>query len=378
MQRFTLSRQPRLVVQDGALQTVPELVASYGSAVVVTGGPSIRDRREWHEFQSGMDAGRAPWIDFVVRGEPSPGGVDDLRHQVRSRLAEASVVVAIGGGSVIDAAKALAAALTMEGGIAGYLEGVGDRTPPGTTVPLIAVPTTAGTGSEATKNAVLSDVGAGGFKKSLRHEAFVPVAAVIDATLHRDCPVSVTRASGLDAVTQLIEAYVSTGANPLVDALVELGLTYAGRSLPRLLSGEDEVDARREMALAAYISGVALGNSGLGVVHGIASPAGALRQIPHGVVCGLLVAEATEMSVARGGGVEKYASAARILTGGTGADATDRMIELLREWAGSLPRLSAFGFDRDAVRSVASVAGNKNQPYAFSMEEIAEMMERVL
>ena len=256
--------------------------------------------------------------------------------------------------------------------------------------PLYAFPSTAGTGSEATKNAVLSEVGPGGFKKSLRHANFVPRVAVIDPELHLDTPPSVTAAGGLDAVTQLLEAYVSTGANSITDALALKGLRLAGQALPKLMEGEDTVPLRRDMAVAAYLSGVCLVNAGLGAVHGIASPMGALREIPHGVVCGRLVAPITEITVraltarsaagdwAAAASVERYKDVGEALYGATDGRSLNRLSQWLRERADRLGRLSDFGFDEDEIERIGAASGLKNHPHPLTADELASAMRAAL
>jgi len=228
-----------------------------------------------NELEKGLAAEGLSLRRYPVSGEPSPEVVDRIAASL-----EADVVVAIGGGSAIDAGKAVAAMAEEGGSIVDYLEEVGTKPPTGRRRFLVAVPTTAGTGSEATANAVISRVGASGFKKSLRHEGYIPDIALIDPELALDCPPAVTAASGLDAITQLLEGFVSTGGNPLTDALGRSGLATAGRSFSRAVH-EGDLIARSAMAYAAYLSGVILAIAGLGIVHGIASPLGGAYPVPH-------------------------------------------------------------------------------------------------
>ena len=301
--------------------------------------------------------------------------------------AAASAVVAVGGGSAIDTGKAVSAALFLTGSVADYLEAPGAAEPSGKTLPFHAVPTTAGTGSEATKNAVLSRRGADAFKRSLRHDNYVPDVAVIDPTLHLSCPRSITAASGLDAVTQLIEALVSTTATPVTDALALDGLAAAGRSYLRAVErGSTDLDARAEMAYAAYLSGICLANAGLGVVHGLAGPAGALTDVPHGVFCGLLLPHAVRMVAAglrRGpdelGALARYAAAGRALTGRTRGTLEEQIAALsarLDEFVevGGIPGLADYGFTAEVIDAVARAGGNKNGPYALGEAERRELL----
>lgn len=397
MNKLYVSRQPELRAAPGITGELPRILAQKGhrSVAVVTGGRSVRGKEVWSRLTDGFLEREIAFLDFTARGEPTPEMVDRFRDEVLRDLPDCDSVVAIGGGSVMDAAKALAAALGMhEGGSSGaggslpgigaYLEGVGTLVPDGRTLPLIAVPTTAGTGSEATKNAVLRSLGSPGFKKSLRHDNFVPVMALIDPELYLGTPVDVTRASGLDAVTQLMEVFLSTKANAITDALARKGLALAGRAFPRLLGGEDTEDLRMDMALAAYLSGVGLASVGLGVVHGIASPMGARRDIPHGVVCGLLVAPSVRVTVAAAADSVRaaYADAAALLGTAKATDtpeaAVESLINALEGWAAPLPRLSSYGFTAVDIAEIAEGSDVKNHPMGLTTGMMADLMREVL
>jgi alcohol dehydrogenase class IV len=225
----------------------------------------------------------------VIAHEPSPDLVDGIVEKYRG--CGTDVVVAVGGGSVMDAGKAVSAMIPVEGSIKEYLEGVGEREHPGEKIPFIAMPTTSGTGSEMTKNAVISEIGDQGFKKSLRHENFIPEIAIIDPEMMLSCPAALTATAGMDAFTQLLESYISRQANPMTDALALQGIKQIKKYLLRAyLEGENNIEARAGMALAAMFSGITLSHAGLGLVHGLASPLGGFFDIPHGVVCGSLMA----------------------------------------------------------------------------------------
>jgi alcohol dehydrogenase class IV len=297
-------------------------------------------------------------------------------------------VVALGGGSVIDCAKAVAAMLRLDEPITDYLEGVGDKTHSGKTLPLIAVPTTAGTGSEATKNAVMSRVGRQGFKKSLRHDNFTPVCAIVDPELTLPCPRQVTAACGMDAFTQLLESYVSPQASPATDALALSGMKrMASALIPASTDRGDDLSLRSSLAYAAFLSGVTLANAGLGIIHGLASPIGGLVPIPHGVVCATLLAEACRMNIKRlrersrpdDIALIKYGRIGRMLSGADNQDlltACDLLLNTLDQWTEklSIPRLGPYGVVESDLDVLAAQAGQKSNPIQLEPADIKAIL----
>ena len=296
--RFQCSSIPAVYFGAGVIKNIGATASRYGtSALLVTGGSSLSRTGNLDAIVSRLKEANLAVSHTTVTGEPSPEGVDEVVNEHRERGVD--LVISVGGGSVIDFGKAVSAMMPAEGSVLDYLEGVGTKSPDGKKLPFLACPTTAGTGSEATKNAVLSRVGDDGFKKSLRHDNYVPDAAVIDPELAVDCPSHITAACGMDAFTQLLEAYVSTKANPMTDALAESGLRYITDAIvSSATKGAGDVAVRGSMAYAAFLSGVTLANAGLGVVHGLASPVGGRFPIPHGVVCANLMAPALRLTVA--------------------------------------------------------------------------------
>jgi alcohol dehydrogenase len=311
------------------------------------------------------------------------------------------VVVAIGGGSVLDTAKAVAGLLTAGNSVRDHLEGVGSELPyRGPSVPFVAVPTTAGTGSEATKNAVLSERGPRGFKKSFRDDALVAQVAIVDPDLLASCPPDVIAGNGMDALTQLLESYFSLRANPFTDALALSGLAAARDGLltwhAEAVAGRGDggmgslaAAARERLAYAALCSGICLAQAGLGAVHGLASPLGALFPIPHGAACGATLAAATRVNIAaletRDPGsvaLSRYAVAAWLLTGRAVADDAETRAALVPElvsWSARLgvPRLSSFGIaESDIPAIVADSRGSsmKTNPIVLTDEEIAAIL----
>ena len=276
----------------GGAETPRARAGSKGAVLVIT-GEHFRSSEACDALLKSFRDRDIPCRVESWRGEPTADAVDSLADAALG--CRASLVAAVGGGSILDLGKAAAATARQErAGVRRYLEGVGEEAPTGNTIPMIAVPTTAGTGSEATKNAVIKGEWKGScYKKSLRHDAFVPAAAVIDPDLAVGCPPEVSLACGMDAFCQLLESYVSTGAGPITDALARDGIRRFARGsrlfTDNLYGSPEEAELRGELALAAYYSGLTLANAGLGTVHGLAGPLGAVCDIPHGAACALLM-----------------------------------------------------------------------------------------
>jgi alcohol dehydrogenase class IV len=391
---FSVSLLPKIEFGSGSFAKVPELAASFGRrALVVTGSQSLRASIHWERMTKGLREQEIGWEALKVTGEPSPQVVDEAVRQFKDAGIE--VVVGIGGGSVLDAAKAIAGLLKPGNSVMDHLEGVGPELPyQGPATPYIAVPTTAGTGSEATKNAVLSVHGRDGFKKSFRDEKLVPRYAVVDPDLLETCPPELVAANGMDALTQLLESYVSSRANPLTDALAVSGLTAVRDGLLAWYEGgPDAAEGRAQMAYAALLSGITLAQVGLGSVHGLASPLGAFFPIPHGVVCGTLVAEATRMNIdameARDPGnpaLAKYAQAGRIFRKRTHVEeigARVFLVHTLTTWSDQLklPKLSAYGVSAaDIGHIVANCRGSsmKTNPILLTDDEVGTVLRKRL
>lgn len=393
---FSVSRLPRLVFGAGAIQQLPAIAAKYGDrALLVTGARSLRHSPSWRDLWRGLSAQMTALEEMRVEGEPSPQLVDDAVATYRPR--KISVVVGIGGGSALDAAKAIAGLLPQGHSVMDYLEGVGrDRSYTGPATPFIAVPTTAGTGSETTKNAVLSAQGADGFKKSFRHDDLVAQVALVDPELLATCPPEIIAANGMDAFTQLLESYVSARANPFTDALAFSGMQAVQEGFFHAWRGGNGAEAARGracMAYAAMLSGITLAQVGLGSVHGLASPLGAYFPIPHGVVCGTLVAVATDMNIRAlrerepyHPALEKYAEVGRLLDetpAEEAARAQERLVRILYEWIDRLriPALGKYAVDRSHVEKIvrgSRGSSMKTNPVVLTDEEIAWIVRQRL
>jgi len=387
---FSIARLPRIEFGSGAFSRTAELSGQYGRrALIVTGARSFPASERWYLLLQQLTALGISHQHVTIDGEPSPYMVDDAVNEYAT--ANIEVVVAIGGGSAMDAAKAIAGLLRVKQSVMDFLEGVGPELPyQGPAVPLIAVPTTAGTGSEATKNSVLSKQGDTGFKKSFRDDKLVAEVAIVDPDLLSTCPRDVIAANGMDALTQLLESYVSTRANVFTDALGISGLRAARDGLVRLYQSEGaDAQARERMAYASLISGINLAQTGLGSVHGLASPLGAFYPVPHGVVCGTLVAAATEMNInamfdreMNNPALDRYARVSEVLAQRrfkSRDEALQQLVQLLKQWTEDLmlQGLSGYGLKHEGLdRVVAHSRGSsmKTNPIVLTDEEIKAIL----
>ena len=370
--RFEFATATRIVFGEGTAATLPELARSFGTRpLVVTGASTARAAA----LVSALSA-----ETFAVPGEPT---VDLVREGARrAKDAACDVVISLGGGSAIDAGKAIATIATNGGEPLDFLEVVGKgraiAVPP---LPFIAVPTTAGTGSEVTRNAVLGST-AHGVKASLRSPLMLPRVALVDPELTWGLPSAVTAFTGLDALTQLIEPYVSARANPLVDALCVEGLRRVAGALRRVYHDGADHEARREMALASLFGGLALANAGLGVVHGFAAPLGGGWKAPHGALCAALLPHGIAANIAalrarapQHPALERYVTIARLLTGRNDARAEDGI-----HWVHALsvelnvPALRAWGITQAdlpvVVDRAAHASSMQANPIPLTGEEL--------
>lgn len=394
--QFSISKLPSIYFGAGTFEQLPSISAEYGKhALLVCGHDSFSKTRHWQPLQSGLTEMGIAYQVVNVSGEPSPALIDEVVATYYDKGIE--LVIGIGGGSVLDAAKAIAGLLSTGNSVLDHLEDVGRGLPyEGPSLPLIAVPTTAGTGSEATKNAVLSVHGPQGYKKSFRHDTLIARVAVIDPNLLEQCPRELIAAQGMDAFTQLLESYVSLRANPFTDALAWSGLEAVAQGFFAAYDGgEDEAasQGRAAMAYGALLSGITLAQVGLGSVHGLAQPLGSLFPVPHGIACGATLAVATEINIkallerdSKSPALAKYARVGRLLLGDRRLNeeaGCHALISQLQMWAErmAIPRLGEFGIVEENIPTiVANARGNsmKSNPVLLTDEEIAKIIRRSL
>jgi alcohol dehydrogenase class IV len=370
--RFEFATAARILFGEGTAATLPELVRSFGARpLVVTGATPER-------FVSLISSLSAQ--TFAVAGEPTV----DLVRQGASLVQNAGcdVVISIGGGSAIDAGKAIAIIATNGGEPLEFLEVAGEgRTLAAPPLPYITVPTTAGTGSEVTRNAVLAST-KHGIKASLRSPLMLARVALVDPELTYALPPAITAYTGLDALTQLIEPFVSARANPMVDAICTEGLARIARSLRRAYHDGADRDARREMSLASLFGGLALANAGLGVVHGFAAPLGGSFHAPHGALCAALLPHGMAANLAamrsrapQHPALERYTTIGRLLTSRNNATADDGIAWVRMLCAElNIPALRNWGIAEADLPGVAEKATHassmKANPLPLTGEEL--------
>jgi alcohol dehydrogenase class IV len=383
---FEFATATRIIFGPGTLRQVGPLAQELGrSALVVTG----RDTSRAAPLLNLLSERGVKAETFPVTKEPE---LETIREGVaHAREAKCDLVISFGGGSAIDAGKAIAAMLANEGELLDYLEVIGRGkalTKP--SAPFIAIPTTAGTGSEVTRNAVLASP-EHRVKVSLRSAYMLPRVALVDPELSYDLPPGVTASTGLDALTQLIEPYVSCRANPMTDALCVQGLQRAGRSLRRAYElGRNAPDARQDMALSSLYGGLALANAGLGAAHGFAGPIGGMFPAPHGAVCAALLPHVMAANLRALGerqpenlALRRYEEAARWLTGNNNTTADDG-VGWVKELVASLhiPGLGAYGLTREntgeLVDKASKASSMKANPIVLTPAELAATLERAL
>jgi alcohol dehydrogenase class IV len=382
---FEFATAGRIIFGEGKLAKITNLVTEFGErAFVVTGTSEERNQ----PLLDRLIKGRVKYESFAVAEEPV---VNKVREGVnRARKSKCDFVIGFGGGSVIDTGKAIAAMLTNAGDLYDYLEVIGAGKPLDTPpVGYIAIPTTAGTGAEVTRNAVLGSP-EHGVKVSLRSAWMLPKIALVDPELTYSMPPEITAQTGLDALTQVIEPFVSIKANPLTSAICREGMKRAARSLLRAYRDGQDREARRDMSLTSLFGGLALANSKLGAVHGFAGPFGGMFEAPHGAVCGRLLPGvlAVNLQILRGRVkdaeiLDRFVEVAKILTGdpNASAEAGVAWIESLERDL-NLPGLAAYGLKSEHFPELidkASISSSmQGNPVRLEPEEMESMLAKAI
>jgi len=382
---FEFATATRIIFGTGSIAKIPSLAKEFGErALVVTGSkPERADKLVRLLETEGFKV-----FTYSVSGEPAIDTI--IEGTALAKKEKCEMVLGFGGGSVLDTGKAIGALLTNKGELMDYLEVIGKgesiREIP---APYIAIPTTAGTGAEVTRNAVVRSP-EHKVKVSMRSLLMLPRIALVDPSLSSSMPPSVTASTGLDALTQLIEPYVCNSPNPITDAICREGIKRAARSLLRAYERGDDMEAREDMALAGLFSGIALANAKLGAAHGFAGPLGGMFPAPHGVICAKLLPFVMKANVKalkeREGdspAADRFFEVAEMLTGRSGAG-LEEALEWLDELCSklSVPSLSAFGLSEEALPDVVEKAKNsssmKGNPVKLTEEELTEILKQAI
>ncbi|HEY3289196.1 MAG TPA: iron-containing alcohol dehydrogenase [Anaerolineae bacterium] len=383
--RFEFATANRIVFGPGSIAEAGKVIATFGNrALVLTGASGARSS----VLLEKLAAANITATLLPVTGEPTVEGVKQGAE--RAVGDQCDVIVGFGGGSAIDSAKAIAALAANGGEPLDYLEVIGKGKPlTKTSLPCVAIPTTAGTGAEVTRNAVLMSL-EHKVKVSLRSASMLPRAAIVDPELTLSLPLAVTASTGMDALAQLIEPFVSIKANPITDSFCREGMRRAARSLQRTYEHGDDRTAREDMACASLFGGLALANSGLGAVHGFAGPIGGLFPIPHGAVCACLLPIVMEVNLHAlrerqpdSHILQKYDEIAQILTANPNATSQDG-VNWVQELCSALriQPLRAFGIDDKSVPELieksAVASSMQANPLKLTYDELREILMRAL
>jgi alcohol dehydrogenase class IV len=382
---FEFATATRIIFGPGTLPQVGPLAAEMGHQALVVMGRTAERAKPLLDIlvMHGLDV-----ATFIVAGEPT---IDVAQQGVqRARAKKCDLIIGFGGGSVLDTGKAIAALLTNGGNPLDYLEVIGQGKPiTRPAAPYIALPTTAGTGAEVTRNAVLGSP-EHRVKVSLRSPLMLPRLALVDPELTYGLPPDITASTGLDALTQVLEPYVSPKANPLTDAVCREGLRRAARSLRKAYENGEDAAARQDMALVSLFGGLALANAKLGAVHGFAGPFGGMFPAPHGATCAALLPHVMAINVQalqkrqpNSKALQRYGEVAQILTGHSKATAADGVVwiqELSRTL--QIPSLAAYGLTKAdfplLVEKATAASSMQGNPIKLTPDELAEILSRAL
>ena len=383
--RFEFATATRIIFGSGSIKEIGPQAAEIGkTAFVLTDSNTNCAKPVLNE----LEANNIKSVTFAVSGEPTTTLITQAVEAARTTAAD--MVIGVGGGSVLDSGKAVAAMLTNKGQLMDYLEVIGKGQPlTERPVPYIAIPTTAGTGAEVTRNSVIASP-EHKVKVSMRSPLMLPYLALIDPELTYSMPPSVTASTGLDALTQVMEAYVSNKANPLTDGICREGMQRAARSLQRAYEDGTDAEARKDMSLASLFGGLALANAKLGAVHGFAGPLGGMIGAPHGVICARLLpyviktnVQALQDRAADSTALARFDEIARILTGQLDATASDA-VKWVQQLCGILkvPSLAQFGLKQENFPAVVEKSRNassmKGNPIELTAEELTSILSRSL
>lgn len=381
MNPLDIETSSKVITGESTLMNIfNELPANARKVVLIT-GKHFYESKIFELFKQQADSRSLQLNTFVVGPEPTTEVIDAIISDLGKHP---DLVIGIGGGSALDAAKAVAVMLTSEGSTEQYLEGVGTLSPLPREIPFYAVPTTSGTGSEATKNAVFIKPGKISAKKSIRHDSYIPDLVILDPLLMLDCPPPITAACGFDAISQLLEAYISVKATEYTDRVCLTGLTHAFEVFPGVCAElSKNTDAREKMAIAAYLGGVGLANAGLVNIHGIAGPIGGEIDIPHGVAVALVLPETLALIIDRlpeqSTTIEKLNKVGHLIKTSNetdGLSGCQRLLAFLKQSRDQHLKnsWSDYSITQENIERIAKESSDKNSPVSLSETDILHLL----
>ncbi|HSO85193.1 MAG TPA: iron-containing alcohol dehydrogenase [Draconibacterium sp.] len=377
---FEFATSTRIIFENGCFKKVPGFIKELGTKVFIVTGKSTNLAIQLSEWLTAINI---QFEIFSIYSEPTT--LDIEKGTELTRINRCNLVVGIGGGSVIDSAKAIAALAPNKGELTDYLEVIGKgRKLELAPIPCIAIPTTAGTGAEVTKNSVIKSI-EHNVKVSLRSDFMYPNLAIVDPVVTLTMPPPLTASTGIDALTHLLETFVSNQSNPFIDMICREGMKRISASLEIAFHDGNNLAARENMAMASMLGGMALANVKLGAVHGFAGPLGGMYPIPHGAVCACLLPAVMEVNIEalknknQQNQILKFDEVARILTGNSSAVAEDGVVwvrELVKKL--KIPSLSDFHLSADSFPELVEKAKNsssmKGNPVELNNEQLHEIL----
>lgn len=387
---FSFGRIPDIHFGQGKYSMIPNLMQEFGKRIlVITGATFFMDSPHWEVISELLRLHNFEYYHCIVDHQPTPATVDYITDAHKGKKIQA--VLAIGGGSVLDTGKAVAAMLTYRGSVRDYIDYIGDKVHPGSTLPFIAVPTTAGTGSETTKYAYITELGENGFKKPFHHTHFVPKLAIIDPELTVSCSPELSAYCGMNTLSQLMGAYVSLDANQLTDTLSFKGLSNINRCLKVVCKNGKNISARSGMCYASMISGVTATNTGFGLVRGLAEAIGQTYDIKHSQLTSTLLAASTEQTIKEiqkyydkdHPTLEKYATLGRLFSKRKGRSKEYYLTHLVTGLYKmtekyKIPTLSELGVQENDLQSIVNRTQFYNNPMPVLGDDVLNILKKRL
>jgi len=385
--KFNIFNVPKIFFGQDSIENLNNILKQFNnpSILLITGSGKIFENKHSKKLIDIIKSLSTKFYHERIFSEPTIFDIDNIVNRYINKKID--IVIGFGGGSALDAGKAVSAMLPIKSSIVDYLEGIGNKKHPGIKIKYIAIPTTAGTGSEATNNAVIMKPGEDGFKKSLRHENLIPDIAIVDPLFTTTLSIETTIMSGLDALSQLLEAYTSTKSNIYICSIAENAIIKMIQNLEKVISQPDDIEIRNNLSYAALISGICLTNAGLGLVHGLASPIGHTIVAPHGLVCGSLIGPINKLIIKKlynSNNIETLEKYLKIAKSIYNVDDNNYALDKLIEYFENIPEKfklkplkNYLKNTKYFIEKLSKKFDQKNSPVNFTQEEVFQILEEV-